>query len=379
MLSAQKRARAKLTTKQKAERCQKYTKLTDAINTARDSYQEEARSIAQDHGRSLKWTRAELNGSRLTRQRRKASAWNAFVRGKLNEANETRGPGQRYRLPAFISAHHTELQRTYTRLSETEKKKLRLGIDDLRTMRVNIVRSNPKALLKDVNSTFNAMEKEWTAINARTSMEGFYIAVRGDLEHYHEAKLFLTAKAKSFIKDVLHFEPKLLALKFESWVVGNFGAESSMSTTQRLPLSKLVSLCRQNIQDGLDNILQKNELASKKIPMNYENYEKRIVEVYRCCNRRVDLREEYALVTGTCSWVALSDDEVSERISNNRKHQASGEQVYKPRKAARRHKADSAKSAQIISDSDLEDGEEDNHNEQDGSNTNSLEGSVDME
>ncbi|KAG1719984.1 hypothetical protein EDB19DRAFT_1918332 [Suillus lakei] len=83
-----KRVRAKLTTEQKAERHKKYTKLTDAINTARDSYQEEARSISQDHGRSLKWTCAQLNGSRLTRQRQKASAWNAFVRGKLNEANE---------------------------------------------------------------------------------------------------------------------------------------------------------------------------------------------------------------------------------------------------------------------------------------------------
>ncbi|KAG1751318.1 uncharacterized protein EDB91DRAFT_1243592 [Suillus paluster] len=288
MLSAQKHARAKLTTEQKAECRQKYTKLMDAINTARDSYQEEARSIAQDHGR---------------------------------------------------------------RLSEPEKKKLRLGIDDLRAMRVNIVRSNPKALLKDVNSTFNTMEKEWTAINARTSMEGFYIAVRGDLEHYHEAKLFLTAKAKSFIKDVLHFEPKLLALKSESWVVGNFGAESSMSTTQRLPLSKLVSLCRQNIQDGLDNILQKNKLASKKIPMNYDNYEKRIVKVYAiaidgwtyeksvCNPGKIGRREHLiklldALVTGTCSWVTLNDDEVSECISNNRKRQASGKQVYKPCKAA---------------------------------------------
>jgi hypothetical protein len=46
-----KRVRAKLTTEQKAERHKKYTKLTDAINTARDSYQEEARSISQDHGR----------------------------------------------------------------------------------------------------------------------------------------------------------------------------------------------------------------------------------------------------------------------------------------------------------------------------------------
>ncbi|KAG0692052.1 hypothetical protein DFH29DRAFT_1009497 [Suillus ampliporus] len=367
MLSAQKCACAKLTTEQKAEHRQKYMKLMDAINTAWDSYQEEARSIAQDHGRSLKWTRAELNGSRLTRQCRKASAWNAFVRGKLNEANETRGPGQCYRLPAFISAHHTELQRTYTHLSETEKKKLRLGIDDLRTMRVNIVRSNPKALLKDINLTLNAMEKEWTAINARTSMEGFYIS------------------AKSFIKDVLHFEPKLLALKFESWVVGNFGAESFDVHNTVASIVETRQFVQTKHSRWLRQYFAENELASKKIPMNYENYEKRIVEVYAvaidgwtyeksvCNPGKIGRREHLinlldALVTGTCSWVALSDDEVSERISNNHKRQASGEQVYKPRKAARQHKADSAKSAQIISDSDLEDGEEDNHNKQDGSN-----------
>lgn len=127
----------------------------------------------------MKWTREQLNGGRLTRQRRKASAWNAFVRAKLNEANESMyhismkypsarylnhhlalGPGERYRLPAFIATHHKKLQHGYGRLSESEKKKLRLGIDNLRATRVNIVRSNPKALLKDVNSTFNTMEKE---------------------------------------------------------------------------------------------------------------------------------------------------------------------------------------------------------------------------
>ncbi|KAG1853524.1 hypothetical protein F4604DRAFT_1548900, partial [Suillus subluteus] len=182
---------------------------------------------------SLKWTRAQLNGGRLTRQRRKASAWNAFVSAKLNKANETRAPGKRYRLPAYISAHYAQLQQTYACLSESEKKKLQLGIDDLRTMRVNIVRSNPKALLKDVNSTFNTMEKE----------------------HFHEAKVFLTAKAKSFIKDVLHFEPKHLALKFD------------------------VVLCY-GLMRGADSILQENNLASKKVQMNYENYEKNIIEVY---------------------------------------------------------------------------------------------------
>jgi len=158
-------------------------------------------------------------------------------------ASPARGPGEWYRLPAFIAANHTKLRLDYSCLPEAEKKKLRLGIDKLRATQVNIVRSNPKALIKDVNSTFSTMEKEvslltmslcstwlsvmqWLAIHARTSVKGIYIAVRGDLEHYHEVKIFLTAKAKSFIKDVLHFEPKHLTLKFESWAVGDFSKRS---------------------------------------------------------------------------------------------------------------------------------------------------------
>lgn len=137
---------------------------------------------------------------------------------------------------------------------------------------------------------------------------------------------------------------------------------------------------------GADNILQKNRLASKKIKMNYENYEKNIVEVYAvaingwtyeksvCNPGKIGRREHLiklldALVKGECSWVVLSDDELSERIGDNHKRQANGEQVYKSRKAARQRKVDSTKSARIICDS-----EEDNDNEQGGSDVESLEG-----
>ncbi|KAG1723338.1 hypothetical protein EDB19DRAFT_1600601, partial [Suillus lakei] len=244
---------------------------------------------------SLKWTRAQLNGGQLTRQRHKASSWNTFVSIKLTEANETRGPGERYRLPAFIAANHTKLRQEYNSLLEANKSKLRLSINELCATRVNIVHSNPKALIKDINSTFSIMEKEvslltmslystWLsvvqclAIHACTAVEGFYIAVRGDLEHYHKVKIFLTAKAKSFVKDILHFEPKHLALKFESWAVGDFSAcsliqcrpcvsdPSNVQSHQRLPQT--------------ENILQKHKLTSKKVLMNYDNYEKKIVEVY---------------------------------------------------------------------------------------------------
>jgi hypothetical protein len=69
--------------------------------------------------------------------------------------------------------------------------------------------------------------EQWAGIQARTGLEGMYIAVRGDVEQYHELKLFYTAKVGSFIKDVLGMEPKRFALKVESWVVGDFGKQKA--------------------------------------------------------------------------------------------------------------------------------------------------------
>lgn len=46
-----KRVRAKLTTVQKVARHEKSVKLSNALATAQDAYQEEARAIAQEHGR----------------------------------------------------------------------------------------------------------------------------------------------------------------------------------------------------------------------------------------------------------------------------------------------------------------------------------------
>ncbi|KAG2121557.1 hypothetical protein BD769DRAFT_1333829, partial [Suillus cothurnatus] len=98
--------------------------------------------------------------------------------------------------------------------------------------RVKIVRANPKALQKDVNATFNIMQNEVT----RTGLEGMYLAIQGDVEQYHEPKLFYTSKVASFIKDVLGMEPKRFALKLES--------------------------------------------LEKRVVMNYENYERKIMETY---------------------------------------------------------------------------------------------------
>ncbi|KAG2029234.1 hypothetical protein BDR03DRAFT_840557, partial [Suillus americanus] len=194
---------------------------------------------------SIKWTRLQLYNNRGLHKRRSPNAWNAFTSQKLNEANEDLPAGRRWRLPAFIAEHQQDLTAEYVRLSASQKEKLRHHVLNLRENRIKIVRSNPKALQKQVNAMFESMEQE------------------------------------------------RFALKFESWVTGNFGKRVSpfhsqqnthpsldnhADATQRLSPSKLISLCRTNIQEGLNAINTKNKLSKKKINMNYDNYESKIVE-----------------------------------------------------------------------------------------------------
>jgi hypothetical protein len=45
------------------------------------------------------------------------------------------------------------------------------------------------------------------ALCARTSVEGLYVGVRGNIEDLSEPKIFFTQKAEKFVKEVLHIEP----------------------------------------------------------------------------------------------------------------------------------------------------------------------------
>lgn len=257
------------------------------------------------------------------------------------------------------------------------------------------------------------MVEQWTAIQARTGIKGIYLVVRGDVEQYHEPKLFYTPKVASFIKDMLGMEPKRFALKLKSWVVGDFGqfnisgeaskvlncnVDNTASISQRLLLTKLVSLCCRNIQDGLGNSLHMvircmvewfvadimadiilamaKPSRKKKVMMNYNNYERKIVETHAVAlqnyplgdvqnpgkiGRREDLMKLLdSLVNATCSWVKLTEDEVAERMNKNHERQARGEQIYKPwkqRTKAPKATDQGAKSAEFVEDEEVEEEE----------------------
>jgi hypothetical protein len=68
--------------------------------------------------------------------------------------------GDRLKLPVFIAEHRAQLMSSYFCLTVAEKGRLRDNIEMLRQSRVKVTRANPKALQKDVNATFNAMQTE---------------------------------------------------------------------------------------------------------------------------------------------------------------------------------------------------------------------------
>ncbi|KAF8497295.1 hypothetical protein JB92DRAFT_2597344, partial [Gautieria morchelliformis] len=179
------------------------------------------------------------------------------------------------KLLSYFNENLSELQAKYHKINTAERKLLQQELIELREDRAKVRRVHPKAMQKDVNATFSAMDREWSAAHERTGMEGFYIAVRGDVEQYHEPKVWFSGVAENFVKDVLNLDPKWLALQLESYVIA--GLDKGHVNSKHLGRKAIVSECHQIIQEGLASILLKYNILDKPL-MNYENYERRVVE-----------------------------------------------------------------------------------------------------
>ncbi|KAG1882373.1 hypothetical protein F4604DRAFT_1532498, partial [Suillus subluteus] len=235
---------------------------------------------------SLKWTRNQLFlHSRMLQQNRRVNSWNAFVKARLQDANEGLGRGDRFKLTAFIAQNKARLLRDYGRLTVAEKKGYNIRVLEAREAKNRTARANPKAVKHNVNAAFTSMDREvcfhlvirWMALHARTGMEGFYVAVRGGIEDLAEPKVFFTKKSQKFVQDVLGIEPQHLGLKLEAFIISKLDERVSLNHAR--PLNKLIGECRELIQAELDFILMEKNVSSK-VKMNYTNYERAIVERY---------------------------------------------------------------------------------------------------
>ncbi|KAG2031022.1 hypothetical protein BDR03DRAFT_837738, partial [Suillus americanus] len=187
------------------------------------------------------WTRRQLYlGGQTVRHSRRPNAWNAFVCQRLDDINEGLSKGNRWKLTEFIESHKETLRNNYARLSHAQKNNYEVEIIKMCADKQRMVRDNPRAVQRDMQATFAAMDQEvlsyflhcsfsdrhiiqWTAICSHLGVEGFYVAKKS--------------------------------------------------------LNQLVSECWTLIQDELDFILRENKLANHA-KMNYTNYERAIVEHY---------------------------------------------------------------------------------------------------
>ncbi|KAG2029148.1 hypothetical protein BDR03DRAFT_987951, partial [Suillus americanus] len=194
-----KKIRPQLTTCQKAARHAKFVALTDDVNGARTTYMDQVQVLAKKHGRSERWTRRQLYlGGQTVRRSRRPNAWNAFVCQRLDDINEGLSKGNRWKLTEFIESHKETLRNDYARLSRAQKNNYEVEIIKMRADKQRMVRDNPRAVQRDMQATFAAMDQEWTAICSHLGVEGFYVAVRGGIEDLSGPKLFFSEKAEKF-------------------------------------------------------------------------------------------------------------------------------------------------------------------------------------
>jgi hypothetical protein len=140
--------------------------------------------------------------------------------------------------------------------------------------------------------------------------------------------------------------------------------------------------CHVTHLDITATIARKNNVTSKNqkvIAMNYDNYERCIVEAHsfvlegwttrKVCQPATLGREKLAtlldaLKSGDCCWIKLTEEQLEKRIADNQAREAAGETIYKQRKRPRRS---DLKSAAIVDDDDDEDSVDDDDASGEGS------------
>ncbi|KAG2067455.1 hypothetical protein BDR04DRAFT_974406, partial [Suillus decipiens] len=254
---------------------------------------------------SVKWTRNQLFlHSCMLQKTRGVNSWNAFIKAELKAENEGLGRGDRTKITAFIAENKATLLRDYCKLTFTKKQAYNACVLEDCQAKNHTAHVNPKAIKHDVNAAFTLMDHEvcrailiilslllpplhttnvteiysqWMALHARTGLEGFYVAVRSGIEDLAEPKIFFTEKSQKFVHDVLGIEPQHLGLKLEAFVISKL--DEHVTLNRQRPLNKLISECRELIQDNLEFILMEKNISGK-VKMNYTNYERTIVECH---------------------------------------------------------------------------------------------------
>ncbi|TFK61888.1 hypothetical protein BDN72DRAFT_863267 [Pluteus cervinus] len=339
-----------------------------AVDDARNLVHSTVTTLARNHRRSKRWANNQVYIPQ--RRKRNPSPWNGFIQQKLRVANEGLPIGSRQLLIQFLRAHSTELRVEYKSLSQQQRDNLVRNLQIVPEKCIRVIRDSPQAHSRRVTTGFKKLTVMLSAFVALTGLEMMVIAVRGQYRDINKPEIYCTSRMEDFTEDVLGMTVEELALKGDGYVVS--GLRLTNKPVAELSRKILVSKCRTHIQKGLQTIVDSTRTAStkRKVIMNYDNYERRIVETYsialvgwpfdRITNPgSINAQAEVALLACAldakkCKWVKLSPKELSARKKKNQARQVRHGDVYK----ARKQTAKATRSVETIQDSDEEEEQE---------------------
>ncbi|KAI0056619.1 hypothetical protein BV25DRAFT_1832039 [Artomyces pyxidatus] len=292
-------------------------------------------------------------GGKKGTTRRAANAWSTFQGRRIRELNQGRAEGDRFKIGTVPEEEMEIMREEYRALTADEVAELKDECQQAREEKDTAVKLSSKAIEKDFNVTLKSINVQLEALMNRTGCEIILIGVRGNVANHQQPHVFVSDKAKSWLKHAYDTEPDKAGLQLEGFAISGGPAKATtVSAKQAHHLD--VAECRTTIQAGLDAILfHKHKKPLGCVSMNYTNYERKIVEQYGVelqgwpvpkgpqhqnpgdLNRVSVLALRDALRAGQCKWVSLSSTDLAARKASNATRQANGEQVYvepKPRK-----------------------------------------------
>ncbi|KAI0054622.1 hypothetical protein BV25DRAFT_1922516 [Artomyces pyxidatus] len=211
---------AKLTDAQRLRRKEKSLGLSVDLAVARDEYLEAAKSIAEKHHRSLPWVSNMLYvGAKKGAKRRSINAWSTFQGRRLRQLNRNLPTGQRYKIGRLPEHEMASLRKEYHALTSVDKEELKEEGMQERAEREAPVKKSNRSIQKDFDATLSAINLQLRALMNRTGCEVVLFGVRGGVENDHAPHVFVSDKAKAWMKYTHNVEPDVMALQLEGFAI----------------------------------------------------------------------------------------------------------------------------------------------------------------
>ncbi|KAH7904274.1 hypothetical protein BJ138DRAFT_1019348 [Hygrophoropsis aurantiaca] len=306
-----------------------------SLKAIKEEQEEKLSEVASTHDVAIEKVYRLFNGYQNLAPSRKAQLANALIHAKAAEVNKNRPTGSKYKANEIreLIKNDPAMQN----LDSDQEESFINELNEFRKLQKFGMRANNAAAARDMLSTLDNVCKALDSMVRRTGGYAIFFATRGHVNDTSEPTWHGTDNAMDFFEDVLDLEPDEVCRKFEQWACTRNESKSTVKNASSCS-------CYSNTSNYTDGITGK----SKKVSMNYDNYETKIMRNLNVklvgwptgipftspskINTVTEIRKlRDALKDGTCHWVAMSAAEIEEHAKSLATRIADGVTIGKPR------------------------------------------------